>query len=110
MQSEPQSPQRAVMLLVAVSLFACPLAGTAVMGAGERAYAEGEARQIQFTPNMATLKVQSTPQPTPVATIGPGAYFEGSDPKRPEVEYIEGGDGQFGYGPLKDHPDYTPHG
>lgn len=48
--------------------------------------------------------MQQTPQPTPVATIGPGAYFEASDTNRPDIEYIEGGDEQFGYGPVEGYP------
>jgi len=55
MQPETQSLRRAVTLLLAVSLFACPLAGSALLGAGDRAYAEGELRQIEFTPSVATF-------------------------------------------------------
>ena len=40
--------------------------------------------------------------PTPIPTLGPGQYFE--EENKPDVSLIEGGDEQFGYGPLKDNP------
>ena len=40
--------------------------------------------------------------PTPIPTLGPGQYFE--EENKPDVSLIEGGDEQFGYGPLNDNP------
>jgi len=61
MQADSRGLRQAAALTIVVSMFACPLAGSALLRAGDRDHAEGEAGQIQFTLRMATLQIQATP-------------------------------------------------
>ena len=93
-----------LIVVIAVSLFVCPLA-TGGYGLGYGLSRPAEARQIEFTPHVSTLEAEGTRQAATLATVGPGQSFEEGDPTRPKVMGIEDGDNQFGYGPLSGDPD-----
>jgi hypothetical protein len=65
---------------------------------------------VSFVPSIAPLEITQTVEGpglgavTPVPTLGPGQYFEEDDPNRPDIAYREGGDAQYGYGPLAVDP------
>jgi hypothetical protein len=92
-----------LVVLLAISLFVCPLAAG---GLGLR----GANAQIPFTPNIATLELGQTVEGprlgavTPVPPVGPGQYFEEGDPNRPAVLGVQG-DEQYGWAHVAGHPE-----
>jgi hypothetical protein len=97
--------RRGVAFFVAICIFACPLAGSALLGTG----APAEARQIQFTPNVATLQALQTPQ---APTIGPLVWSPGMrfdcptnmpEGCRPDLVSLHGDD-LFGWGEMLGEP------
>ncbi len=91
-----------LVVLLAISLFVCPLAAG---GLGLR----GANAQIAFTPNVSTQELTQTIEGpglgavTPVPPVGPGQYFEESDPNRPAVLGVQG-DERYGWGHVAGHP------
>jgi hypothetical protein len=108
-------PRPLIILITLLSLILCPLTSGKIISSNN-ASAE-PLNQIDFTPDITPLaltqtaesiqidpNLRSTPMPTP--TYGPGQYFEGDDPNRPELNKdLIIGDNDFGYARLTENPD-----
>ena len=109
MQADSRGLRQAAALTIVVSMFACPLAGSALLGAGDRDHAEGEAGQIQFTLRMATLQIQATPHGPHHRPSRVGAWQAFRLPVnipercRPELASFYGDD-RHGWGELTGNP------
>ena len=101
MQNRKVTYRSAFILLIVVSVMVCPLA-TGIYSQRSRAYAGQPFNTVPpinatFTAPVGTAVVE----PTPIPTLGPGQYFEENDTDVPKVTFIEEGDEEYGYGPIK---------
>jgi len=96
-----------LIVVIAVSLFVCPLA-TGGYGLGYGLSRPAEARQIEFTPHVATLEAEATPQ----TVIGPHSWTIGEmifcprghpERCRPDLATSHG-DSHFGFGEIAGSP------
>jgi len=94
-----------LIVVIAISLFVCPLL-TGDYGLGYGVPRVAEARQIEFTPHVATLEAEGTPESATLPTLGPGQSFEDGDPSLPVMEEESlVGDSIYGFGRLLGDPD-----
>ena len=94
-----------LVLTIAIS----PLAVTSLWPSSAFAAAQLAQPPIQFTPNVAELRLTSIALTAQMATVaaatpslGPGQAYD--ETNKPKVSYIEGGDDGFGYGPTEEDP------
>lgn len=85
--------------LIAMSIAACPLAWASLITYAETSYLQPFATVRPQDATFQAVFTETPPIAAPIATLGPGQYFEESDAGRPDVLRIEGGDEDVGYGP-----------
>jgi len=106
MGSKSPKLRNRLAVLLAISLFACPLA----LGSTLSVHPAGAATPFQTVrpqrPNFTPAVGDFEPIPTAIPTLFPGQYFEGGDASRPIVdEDVMEGDRQFGFQRLSENPE-----
>ena len=96
-----------LIVVIAISLFVCPLATAGSLG-GQDVAAQAQLAQISFEPQLTPLGIEATPEASTPAILQPGQYFEENDSNRPEVDADTlVGDALFGYAQLVGDPSLT---
>ena len=89
-----------LIVVIAVSLFFCPLATGGYAGTRGTS-AKAQVAQISFEPQLTPLDIEATPQVTTVPTLGPGQAF--GDLDLPATGRVHGNDG-FGWADISGYP------
>jgi len=94
-----------LIVVIAVSLFICPLATGAYFGA-QGVTAQAQVAQFTFVPQLTPINIEATPEATTPAALVPGQYFEEGDPSLPTMDEDSIlGDSLYGFGRLAENLD-----